>query len=87
MIDWGDGIEDAIGVFSSGEIAYTTHSWDKSDTYLIQAKAVDPYGGEGEWATLEVTMPVNQQNSHPLFLWFLELFPNAFPILRQLLGL
>jgi len=31
--------------------------------------------------------PVSQQNSHPLFQSFLERFPDAFPILRQLLGL
>ena len=89
MIDWGDGIEDAIGVFSSGELAYTTHSWDKSDTYLIQAKAADPYGGESDCGTLEVTMPVNQPSSQPSqpFQKITQQLPSTFSVLRQLLGL
>ena len=41
-----------------------------------------------EGGELEVSMPVNQHSySFPLLQRLLECFPNAFPILRQLLGL
>jgi hypothetical protein len=37
---------------------------------------------------VSLVTPVNQQlDIHPLFQRILERFPNAFPILRQLLGL
>jgi len=49
--------------------------------------AKDVLDVESPWSTLEVSMPVNQQVQYPLFLGFLELFPNAFPILRQIFGL
>jgi len=59
----------------------------ESGTYIIKVRAEDERGDYSDWATLEVEMPVNQQNQHPLFQWFLERFPNAFPILRYLIGL
>ena len=63
------------------------HRWSKEGNYTIKVKARDSVGEESDWMYLEVTMPVNQQNQHPLFQWFLERFPNAFPIMRHLLGL
>jgi len=65
-----------------------SHTWAEEDTYTITAKAQDEYGLESDWGTLEVEMPVNQQvDMHPLLQMILERFPNAFPILRYLLGL
>jgi len=87
-IEWGDGeTEEWIGPYSSGQEISVSHTWDEEDTYTIRAKAKDTLDVESQWGTLEVTMPVNQQYQYPLFHWFLERFPNAFPILRQLLGL
>ena len=87
-IDWGDtSYEDWIGPYSSGQEITVSHTWDEENTYTIRAKAKDTLDVESPWSTLEVTMPINQQSSHPFLDWFLERFPNAFPILRQILGL
>jgi outer membrane protein assembly factor BamB len=88
-IDWGDdSYEEWIGPYSSGEEVVVSHTWDEEKTYTISAKAKDTLDVESPWSTLKVTMPVNQHSySFPLLQRFLECFPNAFPILRQLLEL
>ena len=87
-IEWGDGTHTGWTFErASGENCYYEHTWSKRGDYTIRAKAKDVLGEESDWVYLEVTMPVNQQTSYPLFYWFLERFPNAFPILRQLLRL
>ena len=84
-INWGDGqITDWIGPYMSGEEIIQTHIWTKRGTYIIQVKARDGHGLESDWGTLTVTMPYEPQ--FPFILWLLERFPNAFPILRYLLG-
>jgi len=55
--------------------------------YTITAKAKDIFDAESDWGELEVEMPVNQQVTNSLLQMILERFPNAFPILRYLLGL
>jgi len=86
FIDWGEGNDPSwSGDYASGEDVRITHTWEEEGTYIIGVKARDTLGEESDWAYLEVTMPVNQQTSYPLFYWFLERFPNAFPILRYLL--
>jgi len=88
MVDWGDGtVEEWTDYYPSGEEVVVSHTWDEQDTYTIRARAKDTDNLWGPWGELEVTMPVNQQYQYPMFHWFLERFPNAFPILRQLLGL
>jgi len=85
VIDWGDELGTSTGPYPSGEIATAPHSWQEKDTYTIRTKAIDAFGAESEWGTLEVTMPVNQQSTYPLFQQFFDRFPHAFPILRHLL--
>ena len=86
FIEWGDESNSSwVGPYDSGEEVTKSHTWDDEDTYTIRAKAKDIFDAEGGWGTLEITMPVNQQSSHPWFTWFFERFPNAFPILRYLL--
>ena len=87
LIDWGDGIEDVTSVFPSGVETHANHTWTNKGTYTIKAKAKDPYMAESEWGQLIVTMPRNRVLSNSSFLRFLQQFPNAFPILRQLLRL
>ncbi|HWR64304.1 MAG TPA: M28 family peptidase [Candidatus Thermoplasmatota archaeon] len=88
FIDWGDNTTSGwIGPFSSGATASKTHMWAEEGTYTIQAKAKDSLGAESGWATLEVTMPTSFEPTNPLLRWFFQHFPNAFPWLRQLLGL
>jgi len=87
-VDWGDDSSSGwLGPYSSGEAITLSHIWEEQDTYTLRCRAKDILGGVSEWGTLEVTMPVNQQSTHPMFYWFLERFPNAFPILRQIFGL
>jgi len=87
-IDWGDGDTEWTSLAVSGTPVIVSHTWAEEDTYTITAKAQDEYGLESDWGTLEVEMPVNQQvDMHPLLQMILERFPNAFPILRYLLGL
>jgi len=56
---------------------------------MIKAKAEDIYGLESDWGTLEVTMPKSKtiHFNFNLLSRLFERFPNAFPILRYMLGL
>jgi hypothetical protein len=86
LIDWGDGNTDTTSG-ASGEMVTVQHAWSSKGNYNIKAKAMDIYGTESDWATLTVTMPCSY-NIPLLQFWerLLERFPNAFPLLRQLLG-
>ena len=89
-VDWGDSTNTGwVGPYDSGEEFTIGHSWSNKDTYTIKAKARDPYGAEGPWETLDVTMPKNKPFVFGLGLseWLLERFPNAFPILRYIFKL
>lgn len=87
-IEWGDGNTTGwIGPYDSDEEEILTHIWDEQGTYNITAKAKDVFGNESDWGTLTVTMPRNKLLPNTFFLRLLERFPNAFPILRYILGL
>lgn len=86
-VDWGDDqVEDWIGPYSSGEEVVVSHTWEERGTYTISVQAKDEFGAESDWSYLKVRMPINQQTSDSLFLRFLERFPHAFHILRNILG-
>ena len=89
LVDWGDDTSSGWSDFvESGTPVTVSHTWAEKDTYTIAAKAKDEYGLESDWATLEVVMPINQQVLiNPLLQMLLERFPNAFLMLRYLLGL
>jgi len=87
-IDWGDGTDTGwIGPYLSGEEITKEHSWSEKGTYSITCKAKDVIYAESDWGTLSVTMPTSYTIPFTQF-WIrlLEHFPNAFPILRYLLG-
>ena len=87
-IEWGDGTNSGwIGPSSSGDTTIQSHTWTKKGTYTIKAKAKDIYGNESDWGQLSVTMPCSYNIPFVQF-WIklLERFPNAFPILRHLIG-
>jgi outer membrane protein assembly factor BamB len=88
-IDWGDGTEGWKFERASGETCYYKHTWSEEDNYTIRVKAKDVLGEESDWGYLEVIMPKNKpfNFNFNLLSWLLERFPNAFPIMRQLLGL
>ena len=86
-IKWGDGHITPWTDFQASNTPYSeSHAWNSQGTFTIEAKAKDSNGAESGWSTLVVTMPRNRAINTP-FLRFLQQFPNAFPILRQLLGL
>jgi pyrrolidone-carboxylate peptidase len=87
-IDWGDGTNSGwIGSYSSGEVITVSHVWNKKGTYTVKVKAKDVLGAESGWGTLKVTMPVSSMKPMPGFLeMFFERFPNAFPLIRHLVG-
>jgi len=86
-VEWGDDSSSGwLGPYSSGEAIALSHIWEEQDTYTIRCRAKDTLGGVSEWGTLEVTMPINQPAQFPFIQWLLERFPNAFPLLRHILG-
>jgi hypothetical protein len=89
-INWGDGSNSGwLGPYSYNEEIKEHHSWSRQGTYTIKAKAKDIYGAESSWTTLTVSMPKNKAFifKFNLLNWLFERFPNAFPILRYILGL
>jgi hypothetical protein len=86
--EWGDGtITSWQGPYESGKMCNTSIYWNKKGTYTIHAKAADVYGGDSDWVTLQVTMPLSYDPPHFRFLdWLLERFPHAFLILRYFMG-
>jgi len=86
-IDWGDGTNQETIDYEPGLTVPHYHKWTKKGTYTIRAKAIDTFGLESDWGTLTVTMPFSYEIPFQQF-WvrLLERFPNAFPILRYLLG-
>lgn len=88
--DWGDGnFSDWIGPFASGETAFASHTWQTKGTYAVKVMAKDKDGQQSPWSDpLSVTMPaLLGAPLHSFLEWLFEMFPNAFPILRHLLGL
>jgi hypothetical protein len=88
-INWDDGTgEVCIGPYPSGVCTTVSHTWEEQGTYNVEVKAKDIHDAESDWASLEVVMPVNQQSySFPLLQRLIQRFPNAFPILQQILGI
>ncbi|EMR74890.1 WD40-like repeat-containing protein [Thermoplasmatales archaeon SCGC AB-540-F20] len=89
FIDWGDDNTEWTGYNTSGTDVKIKHTWREKGTYNIASKAKDEFGVEGPEGTLEVTMPKNKalNFNNNLLIWLFERFPNAFPILRHMLGL
>lgn len=86
-IDWGDDTNSGwIGPYVSGDLITQLHTWTKKGDYTIKAKAKDSHGLESDWGTLTVTMPYSI-NLPFMHFWerVFQRFPNAFPLLRQLM--
>ena len=74
------------GPYNSKEQVIENFTWMYEGTYTLQVKAMDLYCAESDWGTLTITMPYSYER--PVFQFWerlLERFPNAFPLLRQLL--
>jgi Peptidase family M28/PKD domain len=87
-INWSDGNTSGwLGPYNTGEDVIITHQWDTKGTYTITAKAKDIYGSESKWGTLNVVMPIEfSYTTHGFLERLFETFPNAFPILRHIMG-
>ncbi|MFO7678344.1 MAG: C25 family cysteine peptidase [Thermoplasmatota archaeon] len=85
---WGDGTYSGwIGPFDSGGEAFAMKSWDEEGAYEIRVKAKDVHGDESDWSEpLAVTMPYRYNPVLEFLYSLFEQFPNAFPLLRYLLG-
>ena len=72
---------------SAKPLASYSHRWDDGGNYTIKARAKDIYGAVGNWSTYPVTMPRSKASNpqYAIFLRLFNLFPNVFPILRNLL--
>ena len=87
MWDWGDGtFSNWLGLYDSGEICETSHSWEEEGNYIIRVKARDTYLGESDWAELSVSMPRNRATQRPL-LKLLQNYPIVFQLLQRFLCL
>jgi len=83
LFDWGDGTDS--GWLDTGE---AKHTWDNEDDYEIKVMAKDEHNGESVWSDPHsISIPRAKNLQMPLLQQVLELFPDMFPILRQLLGL
>jgi len=91
LFDWGDGgFSGWVGPHVSGTIAEASHKWSEKGSYEIRVKAKDIHGVQSEWSDpLSVSMPRNKAFNFNLDLLeqLLERFPNAFPVLRHMMGL
>jgi hypothetical protein len=85
-INWGDSLVDETDLSPSGEDVFVSHTWAASGKYTITAYAEDSFGSAGPSSTFEVTMP-REKTIQNLYQRLFERFPNAFLVLRQLLGL
>ncbi|GAF87701.1 unnamed protein product, partial [marine sediment metagenome] len=88
-IEWcceDGGDSETTDFYPSGEPATASHTY-ASGTFVIRVTAIDINQAESDPSTLEVTMPRNKPVLNMFFLRFLQRFPHAFPMLRQLLGL
>jgi hypothetical protein len=80
-VNWGDGVIETVAGPSG---ATASHSWAERGDYVISATAKDVNGLVGPEGTLSVSIP--RVRSFTMLQSIFEMFPNAFPILRALLG-
>jgi hypothetical protein len=87
-IEWGDGDTFTTEYVESNTEVTLNHSWDSKGDFEIRCKSIDIHDAESEWATKSITVPKNKPYNHnfPILNWMFDRFPNAFPILRYILG-
>jgi hypothetical protein len=76
--DWGDTTYTPWqGPYESNVNCVYSKTWYSRGTYTVSVKARDPYGGDSEWAELEVSIP----RSRVAFFRYLD----SFPLLKEVL--
>jgi len=88
QINWGDNvISNWSGPYTSGEPDPESHVYQIKGTYTIKARAKDASGAVSDWTPFGIRVPLLFEQPHFRFLyWLCEQFPNAFPVLRYLIG-
>jgi hypothetical protein len=88
--NWGDDNESEwLGPYNSGEICEAEKFWEEGGKYNVKVMARDEHYADSEWSEgLSFSIPRNKafNFNFNLLEWLFERFPNAFPILRHLLG-
>jgi hypothetical protein len=87
--EWGDGTNSSwVGPYTSGATGNAKHKWTVKGAYQIKVKAKDSSGVESPWSDpLSIKMPYSIDLPMVSILEKLfDRFPNAFPLLRHLLG-
>jgi len=80
-VKWGDGTEEKSPYYiASDSLENFSHTWESEGSYSIEARAIDYYGEQSEWATLEVSMPKNKP-----FFKLLERYPLIYHFLQRFL--
>jgi len=88
FVDWGDDTNTGwTDYVSSGTMVTLDHTWEKGD-YTITCKSRDLAHNESNEVTLEISIPRSRDVSYKLNIFerLFNRFPNAFPVLRGLLG-
>lgn len=88
MVDWNDSsTPEWTEIFAIDEEVTLSHTWEEKGKYTIKAKAMDFYGNESDWTEFEISVPRNKAFE----VGFIELlflrFPNAYKIIKNILGL
>ena len=81
-----DGILD-LSDCEPGVFATVYHKWNRIGKFTVKCKAIDTFGLESDWAYLEITLPISQNIIYSFLEQLFDRFPNAFPILRELITL
>lgn len=88
-VHWGEscGCEEWHGPVSSGTEVVVNHTYGVKNTFTITSFAIDENFATSPQSYLEIIMPKNKFFTNTFLQRLFERFPNAFPILRQLLNL
>ena len=88
MWDWGDGTPLTwVGPYNSGQNVTASHIWSAKGIFNVKVKAKDVTDAESLWSDpLPIAMPYSYNPMLQFLERLFERFPNAFPILRHLLG-
>ncbi len=87
IVFWGDGtVDEWVGPVHSGEPITKSHTWYEEGTFKITAKAIDEFGAESGFGSLEVSMPRNKAINLKLLNYLLS-NQRILHIIRYIFGL
>jgi len=86
-IKWGDGQEITLTEeYNTGETATISHIWEKSGTFIVQARAKDQFDYWSEWESFQIKIPRYKSVSNNFMNILFERFPNLMNLLRYMVG-